>query len=76
MSFLLRRLAGLAVRHIANDPRARQKAADAARVIADEARQIARDDDPARAAGRAVRRALGKLDSNRPPNRDDNGNNK
>ena len=61
MSFLLRNLVRLAVREVANDPETRAKAARAARALAQEARRIAGEEDRARAAGRAVRRALDKV---------------
>ena len=61
MSFLLRRMARYAAQRIASDPRVRETAARAARVVVDEARHIARREDKARAAGRALRRAMNKL---------------
>ena len=61
MSFLLRNVARYAAQKLASDPRVRETAAKAARVVADEARQIARREDKALAAGRAVRRAMNKL---------------
>ncbi len=65
MSFLLRQIARYAAQKIASDPRAKEKAVKAARVVADEARQIARGQDRARAAGRALRRAINKLKGDR-----------
>lgn len=65
MAFLLRHIARYAVRKIATDPDARAAAARTARSVADEARQIAREEDRARAAGRAVRRALDRLQKDR-----------
>ncbi len=65
MTFLLRHIARYAAQKIAADPRAREKAAKAARVVVGEARQIARQKDRARAAGRAVRRAMNKLQGGR-----------
>ena len=62
MAFLLRKILSYSARKLASDPEAREKAAKTARKVADEAKQIARDDDPARAAGRAVRRALNKFE--------------
>jgi CO/xanthine dehydrogenase FAD-binding subunit len=50
-----------AAQKLASDPRMRETAAKAARVVVDEARQIASREDKARAAGRAVRRAMNKL---------------
>ena len=61
MSFLLRNLVRMAAQKVANDPEMRAKAAQAARSVAKEARQIAGEEDRARAAGRAVRRALDKF---------------
>ena len=63
MSFLLRHIARYAAQKLASDPRAREKAAKVARVVVGEARQIARGQDRARAAGRALRRAMNKLQS-------------
>ncbi len=65
MSFLLRHIARYAAQKLASDPRAREKAATAARVVVGEARQIARGEDRARAAGRALRRAMNKLQGDR-----------
>ncbi len=61
MSFLLRHIARYAAQKIASNPQAREAAAKAARVVVDEAKQIAHREDKARAAGRAVRRAMNKL---------------
>ncbi len=61
MSFLLRHIARYAAQKLASDPRAREKAAKIASVAVGEARQIARAEDRARAAGRALRRAMNKL---------------
>ncbi len=49
MSFLLRHIARYAAQKLASDPRTREKAAKAARVVVGEARQIARGEDRARA---------------------------
>ncbi len=65
MAFLLRHIARYAAQKLASDPRARDKAAKIARVVVDEARQIARREDKARAAGRALRRAVNKLQDDR-----------
>ena len=65
MSFLLRHIARYATQKLASDPRVREKAAKAARVVVDEARQIARGEDRARAAGRAFRRVMNKLQGDR-----------
>ena len=61
MSFLLRNIARYAAQKLASDPQAREKAAQAARIVVGEARQIARGEGKARAAGRALRRAMNKL---------------
>ncbi len=65
MSFLLRHIARYAAQKLASDPRVRENAAKAARVVVGEAKQIARGQDRARAAGRALRRALNKLQGDR-----------
>ena len=65
MSFLLRHIARYAAQKLASDPRVREKAAKAARVVVGEAKQIARGEDRARAAGRALRRAMDKLQGDR-----------
>ena len=65
MAFFLRHIARYAAQKIASNPQAREAAAKAARVVVDEAKQIARGDEKARAAGRAVRRALNKLQGDR-----------
>ncbi len=65
MSFLLRNIARYAVQKLASNPQARETAAKAARVVIDEARQVARKKDKARAAGQAVRRAMNKLQGDR-----------
>ncbi len=64
MSFLLRHIARYAAQKLASNPRARETAAKAARVVV-EARHIARREDKARAAGRALRRAINKLQGDR-----------
>ncbi len=61
MAFLFRRLAGMAARRILFDPRMRQNVVNAARGAATEARNIARDKDPYRAAGRSVRGAYERV---------------
>ena len=65
MAFFLRHIARYAAQKIASNPQAREAAAKAARVVVDKAKQIAREDEKARAAGRAVRRALNKLQGDR-----------
>ena len=61
MSFLLRNIARYAAQKLASDHKVRETAAKAARVVVDEAKQIARREDKALNAGRAVRRAMNKL---------------
>jgi hypothetical protein len=65
MPFLLRHFARYAAQKLASDSRAREKAAKAARVVVGEARQIAREEDKARAVGRSLRRAMNKLQGDR-----------
>ncbi len=65
MSFLLRHIARYAAQKLASNPRARETAVKAARAVVDEARHIARKEDKARAAGRALRRAMNKLQGDR-----------
>ncbi len=65
MSFLLRHIARYAAQKLASNPRARETAAKAARVVVGEARQIDRGEERARAAGRALRRAMNKLQGDR-----------
>ena len=65
MSFLLRHIVRYATQKLASDPRVREKAAKAARVVVDEARQIAREENKARAAGRALRRVMNKMQGER-----------
>ncbi len=61
MSFLLRHIARYVAQKLASNPLAREKAARVARVVVGEARQFVRREDKARAAGRALRRAMNKL---------------
>ena len=65
MSVLLRKIARYAAQKLAADPRVRAKAAEAARAAVDKGKQIARQEDPARAAGRALRRTLNRLRGDR-----------
>lgn len=64
MSILLRKIARMVAQKAASDPQAREKMVTVARVVAEEAKQVAREDDRAYAAGRAFRRALTKLQDN------------
>lgn len=61
MSVLLRQIARHVVQKVASDPEARRIAVKAARGVVEETKQIARQDDRAYAAGRAVRQAFDKL---------------
>ena len=61
MSFVLRNLARYAAKKLASNPQVREAASKAAHVAADEVREIARNEDKAQAAGRAVRRVMNKL---------------
>ena len=65
MSVLLRQIARYAAQKLASDPKALEKAAKAARAFVGEAKQITGEEDRARAAGRAVRRAMNKLTGGR-----------
>lgn len=65
MSFSLRHIARYAAQKLASNPRTRGKAAEAARGVVEEVQKITREQDKARAAGRAVRRALNKLQGDR-----------
>ena len=65
MTFFLRHIARYAAQKLASDHRVREKAVKTARVVVSEARQIARGEDRARAAGRAFRRAMNKLQGDR-----------
>ncbi len=50
MSFILRNIVRYAAQKLASNPQVRESAAKAARVVVDEAEQIARREDKARAA--------------------------
>lgn len=63
MPFLLRHIASYVAQKLASNPLAREKAAEVARIVVSEAKQIARGKDKTRAAGRALRRAMNKLKS-------------
>ncbi len=63
MSMLLRQFARHLIQKVASDPVAREKAAKVASGVVKEARHIASKDDRAFAAGKAVRRALNKLNN-------------
>jgi hypothetical protein len=61
VSVLMRQIARYAARRAASDPEVRAKALGAAQSVMAEAKQIAREDNRAYAAGRALRRAVEKL---------------
>ncbi|MEM8686097.1 MAG: hypothetical protein AAGF81_02135 [Pseudomonadota bacterium] len=61
MSLALKTLAQFAIKKLASSPEARQKAAEVARVVAEEAKQISAQDDRARAAGKAFSKAMRSL---------------
>lgn len=65
MSMLLRQLARYVAQKAASDPRAKEIALRAAQGAVDEAKHIARQDDKAYAAGRAVRQALKRMQNDR-----------
>ncbi len=65
MSVLLRQIARYVAQKAASNPEVREKAVTVARGVVHETKQIAKEDDRAYAAGRAFRRALDKLQSNR-----------
>lgn len=63
MSMLIRQLARYVAKKAASDPELREKAKKVAGTVAQEARQISRQDNRAYAAGKAFRRALDKWNS-------------
>jgi hypothetical protein len=65
MSVLLRQIARYVAQKAASDPEAREKVVRAARGVVEEAKQIAKEDDRAYAAGRAFRKAFDKLQNDR-----------
>lgn len=62
---MLRKLARYVAQKAATDPEARDKVVRAAGGVVSEVRQIAGQDDPAYAAGRAFRRAFNKLQNDK-----------
>ena len=58
MSLYLKTLAQFAIKKLASSPETRQKAAEIARTVAQEAKHISGQDDRARAAGKAFSKAL------------------
>lgn len=65
MSIFLRQIVRRVAQKVASDPEAKEKAVKTARRVVDEAKQIAKEEDRAYAAGKAVRRALNRFRSNR-----------
>jgi predicted ATP-dependent protease len=65
MSMILRKLAHYVAQKAASDPEAREKVLRAAGGVVEQAKQIAKEDNRAYAAGKAVRRAFDKLQKNR-----------
>ena len=65
MSILLRQLARYVVQKAASDPEVREKMVKAARGVVAEIKQVAKEDNRAHAAGKALRRTYEKLRSNR-----------
>ncbi|MCH8188343.1 MAG: hypothetical protein IIB66_06520 [Proteobacteria bacterium] len=61
MSFFVRQVVRYAVKKLASNPRVRETAVEAARAVGSEAKRIANEKDRARAAGRALRRAINKV---------------
>ena len=61
MSFLIRQIVQTIVRKAASDPVLREKATNVARGLVDEGKQIAKEEDKAYAAGKALRRAINNL---------------
>jgi len=62
MAFVLRNIARHAVKKIATDPEVRKKAAKAAKAVAKEVGEIAREKNKAYAFGWVIGRALHKLE--------------
>ena len=58
---ILRQLVYYVSQKVVANPEAREKAAEAARAVIQKTKQIAKENDRAYAAGRAVRKALDKL---------------
>ncbi len=65
MSAPLRHIARQAAQKAASDPEVREKAAKVASGIVEEAKKIAKEDDRAYAAGKALRRAFDKFQNGR-----------
>lgn len=65
MSFFLRHIGRYAAQKLASNPQARGTAAKVASAVVKEAKQIAREEDKARAARQVVRRAMNRLQGDR-----------
>ena len=65
MSIFLRQLARFVAQKAAADPRTREKMVDVTRTVVKEARQIAKQDDSAFAAGKAVRKVFENFQNKR-----------
>lgn len=65
MSVLLRQITRYVAQKAASNPEVRERAVKIGRGVVEEAKQIAKEDDRAYAAGRAFRRAFDKLPNNR-----------
>ena len=65
MSGSLRHIVRQAAQKAASDPMVREKAVKVANGVVEEAKKIAKEEDRAYAAGRALRRAINKLNSKR-----------
>ena len=65
MSVLLRQITRYVIQKAKSDPAARDKALKIASGVAKQASAISKTDDPAYAAGRALRRALNNLQKDR-----------
>lgn len=66
MALALKTLASFAIKKLASNPEARRKAAEVARTVAQEAKQIHGQEDRARAAGKAFSKALRSLKDDPP----------
>jgi hypothetical protein len=65
MSVLLRQITRYVAQRAASDPVAREKVVKGARVVFEEAKQIAKENDRAYADGRTFRKAFDKLQNDR-----------
>ena len=65
MSLFLRQIARYAAQKFASNPWAQEKASKIARAAVSQAKEIANEDDRARAAGRALRRAIKRVQGDR-----------